>query len=155
MFKKRQKNGGYSLHSVIVGVMIVGIMSTIAVTNLWPTAEKSKASVVASFIKEQQSYIISELQRGLGNLEDINNPGLGGDAKIQDYLGDLIDAGRLSEIPTEVFVDPTALTWEIRSMTQGGSIRAYYIHLTSANTSDQEMIDTAIDIVGIPPENFQ
>lgn len=152
MFKKEK---GYSLQSVIIGVVITGIISTVGVANLWPTAENSKVGVLASYLQEQQGYITTELKRGFGSLEDLNNPALGGDDKIQDYLSDLISAGRVSNIPEELFIDPAALTWEVRSLSKGGNVRAYYIHISSTNKADNEMILKAIDIMGVPGVSYQ
>lgn len=148
------KDKGFSIQSIIIGSIILSILTVAATSNLWPVAEDSKTGVIVSFIQEQQGYINSELNRGFGYIESVNDPANGGDAKVQDYLGDLIAAGRLSSLPLRLFEEPAALTWEIRGLTKGGVLRAYYIHISSTNDVDAALITSAINQLMIPTGNL-
>lgn len=137
----QKNNGGFSLHSVLVGTIVLGILTTIATVNLWPTVTKTKENVLASYFKEQQDFILRDVLMGQSVIEEVNSVG---DPKSYDYLGDLISSGYVSALPLDVFERPDDLTWEIRGVKQGGPVKSYYIFIESTYVADQELIDAAI-----------
>lgn len=139
MSSKSQK--GFSLQNIIIASIIATIFGGMVSNQMWGSVDSAKVTTLASVIKEQKVVVSSSPDYDYDAINTDNN---------HDYLPELVEAGVLSPIP-DVFVDRSALTWEVRKMLIQGHKRIFYVSISSTNPDDQELINEAIDMLSFNP----
>lgn len=138
----------------LMAIAISAVLAVLGVTSYWTIMDKTYAVKIAQQLESQMDYIIDQSYIGFRDMEDVRYQGVqdpsfpNGDG---DYLDDLIAKGILPPLPLDGFNDPESLIWAIRAPVISGQ-HLYYIHITSEDTGDRQLVLRALSMVGIPDE---
>lgn len=137
---------GFSLPSVIIGSLIAGALSLMALSDMWGSVDNSKIKGIANSIKAQQEMLSAQRWDNFGALEGANIS-VAYDNKIWDFRGEAEGLGFVGKAPESYFKDSEELTWEIRRITYENK-RVFYATIESSSSGEQEMVAAAVNSLG-------
>jgi hypothetical protein len=128
---------GVSVQSIIIGSVITGVIALAGLAALWPSVEKAKVYVIAETLDEQDAYFTSQLEF---DYKDVYKSHAAYDDGDDDYLDELITAGQISALPTNLFERPDLLTWEIKLTHDANGRPVFYRETDSTHGPDLDLL---------------
>ena len=145
-----KKLKGFSMQSIIIGSVIVGVIAMAGIAYSWYSAEESRINMASQTVKEQILFIESHRHNSFSTLEAWHKAGDGD----EDYLDEIILNSGLSQVETKkIFRDPSAL-WEIRQVNDQTFNKTFFIHIETNYDDDYKFWEKVLKKTGVTEGYF-
>lgn len=135
-----KKIRAYSVQSIMLASIIMGILGVGAYSFIWPSIDLAKEVSISSHLKKQANLLL--LDKKTNYLSIRNSVSLYGNSD-GNYIDELVTNQYLDDIPLRIFSSPSDLIWKIIKETNAIGEDTYKIEISSLSANDSKLINNA------------